>query len=166
MSVCRSHMFVNTRCRVHSLYIKKDEELVFRVFGTSLPILRLRRPRNFWAVMCDRTAGFKHVLSVSVVPSMSVESATESNDVLMTSFALSLSCTMRSAMSVLLEETAFGGHASVWSADPSIADFFEHLTSVYPRSMIHAGLKVPAVLKDWQELHAKQAVFFSSFHKV
>ena len=41
----------------------------------------------------------------------------------------------------LLEETAFGGHASIQSADPSIADFLEHLTAACPRPVIHAGQK-------------------------
>ena len=50
---------------------------------------------------------------------------------------------MRSAMSVLLEETAFGGHASLEPADPSIADFLEHITAACPRSVIHASQKCP-----------------------
>ena len=37
--------------------------------------------------------------------------------------AVSSSGAMQFAMSVLLEETAFGGHANLWLADPSIADF-------------------------------------------
>ena len=48
---------------------------------------------------------------------------------------------MRSVMSVLLEETAFG--ASLQPADPSIADFLEHVPAVCPRSVIHAGQKCP-----------------------
>ena len=84
------------------------------------------------------------MLSVSVVPSVSVESAMESNDVLLTCFgAVPLSGTMRSAMSVLLEETAFGGHASLQPADPSIADVLEHLTAAWQRPVIHAGHKCP-----------------------
>ena len=68
----------------------------------------------------------------------------ESNDVFMTCFgAVSLSGTMRSAMSVLLEETAFGGHASLEPADPSIADVLEHHTAACPRPLIHAGQKCP-----------------------
>ena len=65
--------------------------------------------------MCDRTAGFYHVLSVSVVPSVSVESVMECQMTCqMNCFcAVSSSGTMRSASSVLLEETAFGGHASL-----------------------------------------------------
>ena len=50
---------------------------------------------------------------------------------------------MRSAMSVLLEETAFGGHASLQPADPSIGDFLEHLTAACPIPVIHAGQKCP-----------------------
>ena len=53
---------------------------------------------------------------------------------------------MRSAMSVLLEETAFGGHASLQSADPSIADFFEHLTAGLPMSCDARESNVPAIL--------------------
>ena len=84
------------------------------------------------------------MLTVSVEPSVSVESAMESNDVFMTCFfAVSSSGTMRSAMSALLQETAFGGHASLMPADPSLADFLEHLTAACPRPMIHAGQKCP-----------------------
>ena len=73
----------------------------------------MRGREIFGTGMCDRT-GFYHVLSVFVVLSVSVESAMESNDVLMTCFcAVSLSGTMRFATSVPLEETAFGGHASL-----------------------------------------------------
>ena len=46
-------------------------------------------------------------------------------------------------MSVLLEETAFGGNASLQPADPSIADFLEHLTAACPRSVTHSGQKCP-----------------------
>ena len=80
------------------------------------------------------------MLSVSVVPSVSVERAMECE--MMFFDAVSLSGTMRSAMSVLLEETA--------------ADFLEHVTAARPRSVIH-GSKVPAILRDWQELDAEQA---------
>ena len=38
--------------------------------------------RNFWFGMRHKVAGFYHMLSVSVVPSVSVEIALESNDVL------------------------------------------------------------------------------------
>ena len=85
-----------------------------------------------------------------------------SNDVSYEEFfcAVSLSFTMRSAMSVLLEETAFGGHASLQPADPRIADFLEHLTAACPRPVIHAGQKVPAILRDWQELDMLSKLHF------
>ena len=52
--------------------------------------------------MRHKIAGFYRVLSVSVVPSVSVESAMESNDVLMTSFfAVSSSSTHRSPMIIV-----------------------------------------------------------------
>ena len=55
--------------------------------------------------MRHEIAWFYHVLSVSVVPSVSVESAIESNDVLNDVF---LCCVFeRYDDSVLLEETAF-----------------------------------------------------------
>ena len=50
---------------------------------------------------------------------------------------------MRSAMSVQLEETACGGHASLQPADASTADFLEHVTAACPRSVTHAGQKGP-----------------------
>ena len=50
---------------------------------------------------------------------------------------------MRSTMSVLLEETAFGGNASLEPADPSTADLFEHPTAACPLPVIHAGQKCP-----------------------
>ena len=50
---------------------------------------------------------------------------------------------MRSAMSVLLEETAFGGHARLEPADPNIADFLEYFTAAFPCFAIHAGQKCP-----------------------
>ena len=48
---------------------------------TPLAHFEVEGPEIFGSGMCDRTAGFYHVLSVSVVPSVSVESAMESNDV-------------------------------------------------------------------------------------
>ena len=71
--------------------------------------------------MRHEIAGFDHVLSVSVVPSVSVESAMESCDVSMTCF-----CAVSSS----------GTH-------PSIADFLEHLTAACPRSVTHASQKCP-----------------------
>ena len=53
--------------------------------------------------------------------------------------AVSLSGTMRSAMSVLLEKAAFGGDASLQPADPSHAHLLEHRTTACSRSVIHAG---------------------------
>ena len=80
-------------------------------FWNPLAHLEVEGPNFFLgARMCHKTAGFYHVLSV------------------MTCFcAVSLSGTIRSAMSVLLEETAFGGH----------------VTAACPRSAIHAGQKCP-----------------------
>ena len=101
--------------------------------------------------MCHRTAGFYNVLSVSVVPSMSVESAT----CLMKCFfcAVFLSGTMRSAMFVLLEETAFRGDASLEPADPSTADFLENLTAACPRSVSSSSSAlIFEVLRDSQIL--------------
>ena len=81
------------------------------------------------------------MLSVSVVPSVSVESAMESSDVLNDVF---LRCVFqRYDDCVPLEETAFGGHASLQHADPSIADFLEHLTAACLCFVMHAGRKCP-----------------------
>ena len=65
--------------------VKKNNEArgsFSRFLGPLGPFLRLRGPEIFGTGMCDRTAGFYHVLSVSVVPSVSVESHGASNDVL------------------------------------------------------------------------------------
>ena len=95
------------------------------------------------------------MLSISVVPSVSVESAMGSNDVLNDVF---LRCVFKrhdvksqDHCSVPLEKTAFGVHASLQPADPRIADFLEHLPAACPRPVIH-GSKVPAILRDWQEV--------------
>ena len=45
--------------------------------------------------------------------------------------------------SVLLEKTAFGGHASLWPADPSNTHLLEHPTTACPRPVTHAGQKCP-----------------------
>ena len=69
---------------------------------------------------------------------------------------------MWSAMSVLLEKTAFGGHAmpsAPQPADPRGTGLFEHPTAACPRPVPHAGPKVPAILRDWQEPDAERAVF-------
>ena len=91
------------------------------------------------------------MLSVFVVPSVSVESATES--AMESQMTCLMKCFLRcvfqrydavwSAISVLLEETAFGGNASLEPADPSIADFLEHLTAACPCPVVHAGQKCP-----------------------
>ena len=83
----------------------------FQGFRDFLAHFEVEGGRNFWFGMRHKTAWFYHVLSVSVVPSVSVESALESNDVLNDVF---LCCVFeRYDDSVLLEETAFGGHASL-----------------------------------------------------
>ena len=66
--------------------------------------------------------------------------------------AVSLSDTMQCAMSVPLEKIAFGGNASFELADPCHAG--GHLSTSYDT----CGSKVPAILRDWQELDAEQAV--------
>ena len=74
---------------------KKHKEIEIRFFGPPVACFEGSRSPKFWCGMCDKTAGFYHVLSVSVVPSVSVESGMESDDVLMTCFcAVSLSGTM------------------------------------------------------------------------
>ena len=45
--------------------------------------------------------------------------------------------------SVLREETASGGHASLQPADPCSTDPLEHPTAACPRPMTHAGQKCP-----------------------
>ena len=84
------------------------------------------------------------MLSVSVVPSVSDRSCHGvRNDVLMTCFrGVFLSGTMRSARSVQLEETAFGGTRALSVRSQAAPIFFEHLMSC-PRPMRHAGQQCP-----------------------
>ena len=81
--------------------------------------------------------------------SVSVESAMEcrmrGKDVFC---VVSFGGTMRSAMSVLLEKTAFGGNASLQLADPGSAHILEHPTTACPRRATLAASKVPAILRD------------------
>ena len=88
--------------------------------------------RNFLFGMRHKIAVFYHVLSVSVVPSVSVESAMESNEVLNDVF---LRC--------VIERHTSSGDASFEPAVPSIADFLEHLTAACPCSVIHSSRKCP-----------------------
>ena len=100
--------------------------------------------RNFWFGMRHNTAGFYHVLSASVVPLVSVESAMESKDVLMTCFcAVSSSGTHRSPMITIQKKPPLAATQAFEPADPSTADFLEHLTAACPRSVIHASQKCP-----------------------
>ena len=113
----------------------------------------------FRAGMCDRTAGFYHVLSVFVVPSVSVESAME----------WLMTCLLKCFLHCVFERydavchvcatrrNRLWGHASLEPADPSIADFLEH-HGCLPMSCDTRGSKVPAILRDWQELDAEPVV--------
>ena len=57
---------------------EKNRGIEIRFFGTPWPILRLREGRNFGSECVSQNNSFCHVLSVSVVPSVSVESVIES----------------------------------------------------------------------------------------
>ena len=73
---------------------KKHRGIEIRFLGLLGPFLRLRGLEISVRDMRHKIAGFYHVLSVSVVPSVFVECATESNDVFMTCF---LRCVFRAA---------------------------------------------------------------------
>ena len=74
---------------------KMSQGARFQGFCDFLAHFEVEGGRNFWFEMRHKIAVFYHVLSV--VPSVSVQSAMESNDVLMTCFcAVSLDGTMRS----------------------------------------------------------------------
>ena len=76
---------------------KKEPRARNQGFWDLLVHFEVQGARKFWFGMRHKIGGFYYVLSVSVVPSVSVESAMQSNDVLMTCFcAVSMSGTMRS----------------------------------------------------------------------
>ena len=64
---------------------------------------------------------------------------------------------MRSAMSVLLEETAFGGHASL-SLRIQALPIFSNISRLPADVLCARRSKVPAILRDLHELDAEQAV--------
>ena len=125
---------------------KKRQGPAFKVFRTSWPILRLSCPEIFGTGMCDRTAGFYHVLSVFVVLSMSVESATECQ----------MTCLMKCFVRCVFERYDAVCHVGasrrnrLWRPrKPSACGpkhcRFSRTTSrlACPRPVIHAGQKCP-----------------------
>ena len=65
---------------------------------------------------------------------------------------------MRSAISVLLEKTAFGGNASLYPADLELRPFSRTSNDCLSTFCDTRGSKMPAILRDWQELDTEQAV--------
>ena len=98
------------------------------------------------------------MLSVFMVLSVSVESAMECQ----------MTCLMKCFLRCVFERYDAVCRVSttrrnrLWRprkpADPSIADFLEHLTAAGPRPVIHAGRKCPQFCGIWQELDTEQAV--------
>ena len=117
--------------------------------------------RNFWCRECvtDRTAGFHHVLSVSVVPSVSVESAVECQmRCPMTCFCtVSLSGTMRSLNITVLcyskEKPPFAATQALSLRTQALPIFSNSLTAACPRSVSSSSsASIFGVLRDSQIL--------------
>ena len=90
--------------------------------------------------MFDRTAGFYHVLSVFVVLSVSVESAME--------------CQMTCLMKCFLR-CVFERYNAVCHVGTTRRKCLRLQREVFS---LRRGSKVPAILRDWQEQDAEQAV--------
>ena len=132
-----------------------------RFFGTLWPILRLRGPEIFGTGMCGRTAGFYHVLSVSVVPSVSVESAMERQ----------MTCLVKCFLRCVFErydavcQVCANRRNRLWrprklflACGPKHCRFSRTSHGCLPTSCDTRGSKLPAFLRDWQELDAERAV--------
>ena len=94
--------------------------------------------------MRNKIAGFYLCLSLSVVPSVSVESVMESNDVLMTCFcAVSLSGMMQSSMPLAATQAC--------SLRTQHCRFSRTCYGCLPTFCDTRESKVPAILQDWQK---------------
>ena len=123
---------------------KKGPGAVFKVFLDLLGHFEVQRARNFWFGMCHKTVGLYHVLSVSVVPSVSVESAMESNDVLMTCFcAVSFERHDVKSQDHCSKKPPLAATQAFSLRTQALPIFLEHLTAACPRSVIHASQKCP-----------------------
>ena len=116
---------------------KNDPRVSNQSFGNLLAHFEVQRARIFFCGIRRKTAGFYHVLSVCEEPSVSVESAMESNDVLMTCFCtVSLSGTMRS-LEIAVQDCRFWAATQAFSLrNPSIMSRHRqaHHTQTSPRT--------------------------------
>ena len=131
-----------------------------RFSGSLILILRIREPESFDTGMCDRTAGFYHVLSVFVVLSVSVESDMECQFCVDDVFfcAVSLSGTAVKSHDQPSKKNSFGGPRKPSACGPKHCRFSRTSHGCLPTSCDTRRSKVPAILRDWQELDAEQAV--------
>ena len=110
--------------------------------------------------MCHKTVGLYHVLSVSVVPSVSVESAMESNDVLMTCFcAVSFERHDVKSQDHCSKKPPLAATQAFSLRTQALPIFLEHLTGCLPTFCDTRKSKVPAFLRDWQQQDAERVVF-------
>ena len=132
----------------------------FQGFRDSLAHFEVEVPEIFGSGICHKIAGFYHVLSVSVVPSVSVESAMECQ----------MTCLMKCFLRCVFERCDAVCHVgatrrnrlwrprkpSAWR--PKHCRFSRTSQGCLPMSCDTRGSKMPAILRDWQELDAEQAV--------
>ena len=93
--------------------------------------------------MCDRTTGFSNVLSVWCRLCLWIVQWSVSGVLMMCFLRCAFERQCCELSRSLFKKAAFGGNAILEPADPSIADFLEHLTAAYPCSVIHTGQKCP-----------------------
>ena len=138
-------------CTVFSTICGTVVAKVIEIYGfwDFLAHFEVQRDRHVWFEMRHKTAGFYHVLSVSVVPSMSVESAMESNDVLMTCLALCLRTAHIEVPSLAATQAL---------SLPEHCRFSRTSHGCLPTFCDTRLSKVPAILRDWQEQDAERAV--------
>ena len=136
----------------HGSKKKRGRRLVFKVFWDLLAHFEVEGPRNFWyRDMCHKTR-------LSVVPSVSVESAMESNDVL----KMFLRCVFERCDAVChvsaTRRNCLWRPRKPFACGPKHCRFSRTSQGCLPMSCDTRVSKVPAILRDWQELDAEQAV--------
>ena len=156
-------VFYNLR---HGRQKNNEAKGPFSRFWDLLAHFEVEGPK-FLVGMCDRTAGFYHVLSVPVVPSGSVESAMKCQ----------MTCLMKCFLRCVFERYDAVCHVcptrrnrlwrprKPWACGPKHCRFSRTSHGCLPMSCDTRGSKVPAILRDWQELDAEQAILWARSRK-
>ena len=121
------------------------------------PILRFRGLDNFSSGCVTKQQGFT-TCCLSLWCRRCVESAVESNDVLVTCFcAVSLSGTHRSSM-ITVQKSRLWRPRKPLACGPKHCQFSRTVHGCLPTFCDTRESKVPAILRDWQQQDAERAV--------